>query len=125
MMIKISRYPVFIHIGCSAAERLPGQDVYISLKATLSGYVEGQLEDDVTATVDYAKMMATIDATLGGKEIKLVETVLERASLALMQAFPRIETLTLKVEKPVIPGNVNKGARIECQHTYHKKSNNF
>lgn len=111
MRINIAHYPVFMRIGYYIGERIRGQDVYVSLVVRLST-VEGGVQDNLENTSNYAKILEMVDWTLRDQEMKLIETAVERLGTALLEAFPQIHDVDVTIEKPILPDDIGRGAKV-------------
>jgi dihydroneopterin aldolase len=120
MIITIERYPVFVKLGHFYRERLVGQEVLVSLEVRLSPEVIRGLDDNLEGTLDYGELFSAIDAELGDQEIKLVETAVLRLGRRLIGDFPSIASVEVRVEKPVLPRALNKGAKVEVRHRFER-----
>lgn len=117
MRINIARYPVFMKIGYFVGERIRGQEVLVSLVVKLRKVHEG-IGDNLEKTTNYASILQRIDLTLRDKEMKLVETAVERVGLTLLECFPQIETVDVTIEKPILPDNIDRGAQVSVSSLF-------
>jgi dihydroneopterin aldolase len=124
MLITIERYPVFIKLGHFPRERILGQEVFVSLEVELAPHLAAVMQDNLDETVDYAMLLATIDRELARQEIKLVETAVIRVGNALLALSPLIVAVEVRLEKPVLPEGMNKGARVSVAHRFVRGENN-
>ena len=90
MKINIVRYPVFMRLGYFVGERIRGQEVLVSLLVELLKPKEG-IGDDLEKTTDYGRILEVVDRTLANKEMKLVETAVEKTGAMLLECFPQIQ----------------------------------
>jgi dihydroneopterin aldolase len=116
--IHIQNYPVFLRVGYFPEERVRPQEVLISLKIDLP-LKQGWDHDSLANTVDYGQVICALDTWLTGQEIPLLESVCCQTGRNLLAAFPGIARLWVKVQKPVIPGGLNKGAQISVAQAFH------
>ena len=121
-MIKIQNYPVFVKVGYFANERLVGQNLLVSIEAKIQPLAERRGNDALSDTVDYGALLVAIDEALLCKEIKLIETVAEVVEDALMRQFNRIASLEVTIEKPILPDNMGKGARVSVTSTCQRRT---
>ena len=117
MIIKIKKYPLFVRLGVFEEERIKGQDVLITLHIQLSPSSLKQIShDDLKGTVDYGEFLNHLTKQFHNIEIQLIEALVLEIGQDLLATYPRIESLRIEVEKPVIPGQINKGAEISVEH---------
>jgi dihydroneopterin aldolase len=84
--------------GCFAHERQHGQwfSLELRLDADLS---EAAASDDLATAIDYGKVVSVVEQTFCGKPRHLVEAAAFDIGRALLDGFPRIEAITVKVVK--------------------------
>lgn len=121
MMIEIERYPVFMRLGVFREEQAMGQEVLVSLKAEIQIHSLTHIQDELSHTLDYGLVLTALDQLIGGSQCRLVETALNKVGEGLMSRFPLIQSLDLKIEKPVLPRNMGKGAHISVRHLFLRK----
>ncbi|MEZ4742594.1 MAG: dihydroneopterin aldolase [Bdellovibrionota bacterium] len=117
--LEIKDFPVYVKIGVFPEERLGGQDLNLCLRAELD-YDVWDLSDDcpLPDVVDYSQVIASIEKSLAGQNIELLEVAVKIVGNMLMDKFSRICSLNIKLEKPVIPNGLSKGAAISISQNF-------
>jgi 7,8-dihydroneopterin aldolase/epimerase/oxygenase len=119
---RIARGKVFIDglelrafHGCFAHERQYGQlfEIDLDLTADLS---EAAASDDLAKAIDYGKVVAVTRKIFCGAPRHLVEAAAFDIARALLEAFPRLQAVSVKVGKlaPPIPAKL-RGAGVEIE----------
>ncbi|MCL4540824.1 MAG: dihydroneopterin aldolase [Chloroflexi bacterium] len=92
--------------GVRAAEQDLGQPFIVDLTLVRPLQAAG-LSDDLTRTVDYGAVYATVKSIVEGPPCRLIETVAERIAGTLLEQYP-VEAVRVCVSKPhaPIPGAV-------------------
>jgi 7,8-dihydroneopterin aldolase/epimerase/oxygenase len=85
--------------GTLPAERELGQPFVVDVELRLDLRPAG-LSDDLTKTVDYGEVHRMARAIVEGEPVGLTETVAERISAAVLENFPLVEAIKVKVAKP-------------------------
>ena len=100
--IIVERIAVHAHHGVHAAEAELGQRFYISLvcEADLS---EAGRSDDWNHTICYARLTALAVAVATGRRFRLIEALAAAIAEEALKTFPRIEAITVRIEKPSAP----------------------
>ncbi|MCB9229310.1 MAG: dihydroneopterin aldolase [Deltaproteobacteria bacterium] len=117
MEIHISGFPVFMKLGYFSKERLSGQEVLVSLSAEIIEFSPSETED-LSASVDYGRLISLTEAVLKDQEVRMIETAVFRLGQRMINEFPRISRLFVKVEKPILPDGMGKGARVSVSHLF-------
>jgi len=120
MKINILRYPVFMRLGYYVGERIRGQEVLVSLLVDLLKPEKG-IGDDLENTTNYAHILEVIDLTLADKEMKLVETAVEKTGAALLEHFTQISRVHVTIEKPILPDGIGKSAQISISSEFQRE----
>jgi dihydroneopterin aldolase len=100
--ILVHRIAIYAHHGLTAEEAKLGQRFYISLDCTLDLSVAGKA-DDWDLSVCYAKLTAATTRVATARRFMTIEAVAEAVAGTLLEEFPRIETITVQVDKPSAP----------------------
>lgn len=102
--ITLTGMTFFTHVGCTSEERKVGQHLELDVTLHLDLQKAGR-EDDIDASVDYAKVHEALKHALDGRERRLLEAIAEDAVDAL-RPFPLLQAVTVKVRKaaPPFPG---------------------
>lgn len=99
------------HHGVSAAEREIGHRFRVDLALELDLSAAGAT-DDVTLTVDYAAAARAVVEVGTGPSFCLVEALAERMAGRLLQAFPLVDAVELRVAKLQPPVAVQFAASV-------------
>jgi 7,8-dihydroneopterin aldolase/epimerase/oxygenase len=85
--------------GTLPAERELGQPFVVDLELRLNLRPAG-LSDDLEQTVDYGKVHRRAKEIVEGQPVNLTETVAERIAAAVLEEYPPVEAVRVKVTKP-------------------------
>ncbi|MDF1816997.1 MAG: dihydroneopterin aldolase [Verrucomicrobiales bacterium] len=88
-------------VGVPDEERELPQTVSVTAAISLSNSIRG-IGDNLQKTVDYYEVTQAIRAVASSEARKLIETLAEEISAAIF-AFDGVESVTLEVEKFIIP----------------------
>ena len=122
MKIKIKNYPVFVGLGISEQERREKQEVLVTVEVNLQGNFQLlQSDSKVEETVDYVKILKTIDTVICSKSWTLVEAVVIELASKMIDQFSLVSSGIVKVVKPKLPGGIAKGAKISVSRTFERK----
>jgi len=81
---------------------------------------EAEKEDNLRKTLDYEKLYYFIKEIVSGKKFFLIESLAARISNSIIQNFPMVQKVTVKVRKPSPPlGGVVE--YVEVEHTENRK----
>ncbi|HUN13052.1 MAG TPA: dihydroneopterin aldolase [Rhabdaerophilum sp.] len=97
--ISIQRIGVFAYHGVYEEEGRLGQRFYISVDAYLDLRPAGR-SDDLEKSVSYADIAAHVQEIAVGQRYQIIEALAEAVADDLLRAFPRIEDISITVEKP-------------------------
>ncbi len=97
--IKIHRLRVDCYIGWYDYEHAQTQPVYVSFEC-LYPVLPDIYHDDLSATLNYEQPCRLIEDILKQRRFKLLEKAILTLKAELMEAFPKMEQLTLTIEKP-------------------------
>jgi 7,8-dihydroneopterin aldolase/epimerase/oxygenase len=103
--------------GCFAHERRDGQMFEIDLELA-ADLAEAAKSDSLAATIDYGAVVALTRQVFCGAPRHLVEAAAFDIAEALLEAFPRIDSVLVRVGKltPPIPENLRvAGVEIEVK----------
>jgi dihydroneopterin aldolase len=100
--------------GTLPAERELGQPFVVDLELRLDLRPAG-LSDDLARTVDYGEVHRRAREIVEGPPANLTETVAERIAAAVLEGFPAVEAVRVKVGKPHVrlDGTVLAGSAVE------------
>lgn len=96
--ILLSPIPIQTIIGILPHERTTPQILILHLTLYVDTK-QATLTDDITHTVDYAKVLASIRTYIESTQFNLIETLAEKAA-ALILEDKRIKKVKLKLDKP-------------------------
>ena len=100
--IQVAGLELFARHGVNPEEREHGQVFLLDmlLEADLSKACgSDRLED----TVNYARVIKTAAAAFTGQPCNLIERAAEITARAVLEGFPAVEAITLRVHKPGAP----------------------
>lgn len=100
--IKLDGMEFYGYHGCLPAERQTGQTFLVDAKLYLDLRDAG-ISDDLSATVNYAEVFATIRSIVEGEPVNLIETVAERIAAAVIEKYPPVSMIEVTVHKPSAP----------------------
>ncbi len=85
--------------GTLPAERELGQPFVVDIELHLDLRPAG-LSDDLTQTVDYGAVHWRARDIVEGPPVNLTETVAERIATAILEEYPPVEAIRVRVQKP-------------------------
>lgn len=100
--IIVERLAVFGRHGVLPEEGVTGQRFLVSLEGELDLRPAG-LGDDVARTVSYAELAALAVEIATTRRFALIEALAETIAAAALARFPRLEAITVRVDKPGAP----------------------
>ena len=100
--IIIEKLEVYAHHGVYREENEKGQNFYVSAVLETNTRNAGIL-DDLNLSTNYGEVCAFLNNFLKEHTYKLIETVAEKASEALLLHFPLVRQVTLEIGKPEAP----------------------
>lgn len=100
--------------GTLPAERELGQPFVVDVELHLDLRPAG-LSDDLTQTVDYGEVHRRAWEIVEGPPVNLTETVAERIAAVILENYPAVEAVRVKVAKPHVRlgDTVLKGSAVE------------
>lgn len=107
--IHIEGLEVFALIGVYDWEREHHQRLIIDVELSADLSIAAQT-DDVNNTLNYALIARGISDFAANSEYKLIEALASNMVDWLLQAFPRLKTVRLKLSKPDILANAKNVA---------------
>ncbi|WP_445501193.1 dihydroneopterin aldolase [Microvirga sp. G4-2] len=117
--ITLSRLAVYAHHGVHEEEARLGQRFYISLTCALDLKPAGEA-DDYAQSVCYAALAKVAHETATTRRFRIIEGLAEAIAAKVLETFPRIEDVTVLVEKPEAPVPfVIDGVSVEIRRTRH------
>ena len=85
--------------GTLPAERELGQPFVVSVELRLDLRPAGR-SDDLSQTVDYGRVYQRAKEIVEGPPVNLTETVAESIAAAVVEEFPAVEAVRVRVAKP-------------------------
>jgi dihydroneopterin aldolase len=85
--------------GTLPAERELGQPFVVDVELRLDLRPAG-LSDDLAQTVDYGEVHRRAQEIVEGAPVNLTETVAERIAATILEHYPSVEAVRVKVAKP-------------------------
>ena len=100
--IIIKGLRLFAYHGVNPEEKVEGQNFVLDITATLNADRAKQT-DNVDDTVSYAKILKTARAVFCEKGYDLIETAANKVGMAIMEAYPALNSVTVLLMKPEAP----------------------
>ena len=100
--IRLNEMVFYGYHGVLAEEQALGQRFVVDVEMVTDLRPAG-LSDELTQTVNYAAVYATIRDIVTGPPRRLIEAVAESIATAVLADHPTIERLTVRVRKPSVP----------------------
>ncbi|MCR4652021.1 MAG: 2-amino-4-hydroxy-6-hydroxymethyldihydropteridine diphosphokinase [Lachnospiraceae bacterium] len=100
--ITIERLHVYAYHGVLPEEKEKGQNFYITLTMYLDTQRAG-LTDSLDASVNYAEVCETVRRVVTEESYDLIEKVAETVAAAVLQEYPDVKGVDVKVSKPEAP----------------------
>ncbi len=114
-IIRIRNAKFYAHHGVLDVERSNGGLFEIDAELTCD-VSEAEMEDNLKKTLDYEKLYAFIKDIVSGKKFFLIESLAARISKHIIENFPVVKKVVIKVRKPSPPlGGVVE--YVEVEHT--------
>ncbi|MFC4173501.1 dihydroneopterin aldolase [Microvirga sp. GCM10011540] len=117
--ITLSRLALYAHHGVHAEEARLGQRFYVSLTCSLDLKPAGQA-DDYRQTVCYASLAKLVHEIGTTRRFHIIEGLAEVIAAAVLDGFPQITSVTVRVEKPEAPVPfILDGVAVEIRRSRH------
>lgn len=104
--VSLEGLKFFAHHGVYDFEKEKGNTFWVDIYMSKS--YSDEAEDTLENTIDYEKVYALIDEVMKQPE-PLIETVAKKITKAVTNAFPLLESMSLKIKKNKPP---IKGAKL-------------
>lgn len=118
-IIRLKNARFYAHHGVLDAERVNGGLFEIDAELTCD-LLEAETEDNLKKTVDYEKVYSFIKEITAGKKFYLIESLASRICRSIIENFPVVQKVMVKVRKPSPPlGGVVES--VEVEHTEYRK----
>jgi FolB domain-containing protein len=105
-----------MRLGYYPFERLHGQEVLVSVSVNFDR--KNKKSDILQETIDYIKVIEFIDHTLKDSEIKLLEKAVEVLGQNFLEEYRTVKSISIKIDKPIIPGGRVKGASVSASEIF-------
>lgn len=117
-IIRINNARFYAHHGVLDAERMSGGLFEIDAEMTCD-VTEAEVEDNLKKTLDYERAYSFIKEVISSSKFYLIESLASKMSLSLIENFPMIQKVTIKVRKisPPLGGVVEN---VEVEHTEYR-----
>jgi 7,8-dihydroneopterin aldolase/epimerase/oxygenase len=100
--ILVHRIAIFAHHGVHPEEERLGQRFFVSLDCRLDLLEAGQT-DAWENTVCYSRLTEIVTRVGTGRRFRIIEGLAEAIAAEVLSAFPRLEAVTVRVDKPSAP----------------------
>ncbi len=100
--IVLHRIAIYAYHGVLAEEERIGQRFYVSLDCCLD-LSEVGLTDSLQKGVSYADLAEVATQIATQRRFRTIEALAETIAAALLSSFPRLEAVTVTVDKPGAP----------------------
>ena len=107
--IHIDRLRVHAYHGVMPQEQVIGADFYVSLRLTVEADEESVRNDDLSGTISYADVIDIVCHEMQATAC-LLETIALHIGECLMQRFPRIVSLHIRIDKENPPTGTQSDA---------------
>lgn len=112
MRIDINKLPVNVFLGYFPQERERPQTALVSLTIHIGDHTGVGASDQLKHTVDYGQVIHAVDRCLEGRSFNLIEAVVERIGITILEEQPLVEKVEVRVVKTVLPRNCARGAEV-------------
>lgn len=100
--ICIRRIAIYAFHGLHPEEKKLGQRFYVSLDCSLDLKEAGE-SDDYAKTICYKKLTDIVLQVATERRFKIIEALAETVSEAVLETFPKIREVKVRVDKPAAP----------------------
>ena len=118
-IIRIINARFYAHHGVLDQERTNGGLFEIDAELTCD-ITDAEAEDSLKKTLDYEKAYKFIEQVVTSSKFFLIEALAFRTAMSMIDNFPMVQKVTIKVRKPSPPlgGLVEY---VEVEHTEYRK----
>jgi dihydroneopterin aldolase len=118
-IIRLRNAKFYAHHGVFETERTNGGLFEIDAELTCD-VTEAEAEDNLKKTLDYEKVYAFIKEVCASSKFYLIEALAAKISMRLIENFPMIQKVTIKVRKPSpqLGGVIDS---VEVEHTEYRR----
>lgn len=118
--IYIKDLEVYAYHGVNPQEKDMGQKFLISVELNLD-LSEAARTDNLSATVNYAKLCSEIEKVFKSKKYNLIETAAEKIANFILMNYPEVDKVKVLIKKPWAPiGKPVDYAAIELERSWHR-----
>ena len=103
--MKLERIQLYGKHGVYPEENRLGQRFYVSLELKLDLSEAGRT-DELERTVNYAEVYALAKSVVEGEPFKLIEALAETLATRVLDAYAKIQEVTVRVVKPHPPFDI-------------------
>lgn len=99
-LIRLAGLTFYARHGAYRYEQQNGQPFVVDLEITYEGRTGS---DRLAGALDYRSVYAQVAAVMEGERMRLIEAIAERIGRAVLDAFPMVERVAVRVRKPWAP----------------------
>lgn len=104
-IMRLDRIQLYGKHGVYTEENRLGQRFYVSLELKLDLRTAGTT-DDLSQTVNYAEVYRLVKDVVEGETFKLIEALAETLASRILDAYAKIQEVTVRVIKPHPPFDI-------------------
>lgn len=102
--IIIKDLEIFAYHGCNPEEKRDGQSFILDV-ILYTDIAPAAKDDDLQKTINYAKAVKNIRATMTSQSYDLIETAAQKTAENLLSDFPTLQAVDITLKKPQAPVN--------------------
>lgn len=110
--IRISALRLTTHIGVPDEERATSQVLEADVTLRIAGRFEA-MNDEISATIDYAAVAARLQELAAERPRRLIETLAAEMAACVMEEFQAVG-VTLDLRKRILPDTDHVAVRLVC-----------
>ena len=119
-IISITDLEIFAHHGVFPEETAAGQTFYVSAEM-YADFSDAASGDDLDKSTDYGAVCHFMTDFMQKNTYKLIETAAVRMSEAVLDEFPLLKGIRLRVDKPGAPVGLPFGTvSVETERSWHR-----
>jgi 7,8-dihydroneopterin aldolase/epimerase/oxygenase len=100
--IELKELVFFARHGVLAEEAALGQRFRVDVVASLDPSLD-LTQDRPESTVNYVELFETVQAIFTEQRFNLLESAANAMAGAILEQFPKVQSVTVKVKKPSVP----------------------
>ena len=100
--IELKELVFFARHGVLAEEAALGQRFRVDVVASLDPSLD-LTHDRPESTVNYVELFETVQAIFTEQRFNLIESAADAMAGAILEQFPKVQSVTVKVKKPSVP----------------------